>query len=176
MEPPALPVADGVATDFIIQQSHAVPNLTLLPIGPLTNIATAVIMDEGIVPLVHEVVLMGGVAGRGPGMGLPPGSGVREGNRSAVASFFGSSDIAYEDVSQEAPPDVEPEPRAWQGPPPTAVAASFDKGSRVRHPKFGPGLVIKREKSAGNVFLTVYFERTSRTVKLAEEHAKLEPR
>src|SRR4029453_6268281 len=34
--------------------------LTLVPVGPLTNIALAVIKDPGIVPLVKEVVIMGG--------------------------------------------------------------------------------------------------------------------
>ena len=56
-----------------------------------------------------------------------------------------------------------------------ARAKAFKKGDRVEHPKFGPGLVIKREMNAGNAFVTVYFERNYRTVKLAEAHAKLEP-
>ncbi len=34
--------------------------ITLVPVGPLTNIALAVSQDPGIVPLVREVVLMGG--------------------------------------------------------------------------------------------------------------------
>lgn len=61
-----------------------------MPIGPLTNIAAAVIMDEGIVPLVREVVLMGGVAGRGPGMDLPPAEHNIVCDPEAAAVVFGA--------------------------------------------------------------------------------------
>ena len=47
--------------DLIIQLVHAAPHeLTLVPVGPLTNIALAVEKDPSIVPLVKEVILMGG--------------------------------------------------------------------------------------------------------------------
>lgn len=47
--------------DLIIQMVHAAPHeITLVPVGPLTNIALAVERDPSIVPLVKEVVLMGG--------------------------------------------------------------------------------------------------------------------
>lgn len=47
--------------DLIIQMIHAQPHeITLVPIGPLTNIALAVEKDPSIVPLVKGVVLMGG--------------------------------------------------------------------------------------------------------------------
>ena len=47
--------------DLIIQLVHASPHeITLVPVGPLTNIALAVEKDPSIVPLVKEVVLMGG--------------------------------------------------------------------------------------------------------------------
>ena len=49
------------APDLIIQMIHAAPHqITLVPIGPLTNIALAVLKDPSIVPLLKEVVLMGG--------------------------------------------------------------------------------------------------------------------
>jgi purine nucleosidase len=49
------------APDLIIQMVHAAPHdITLVPVGPLTNIALAVEKDPSIVPLVREVVLMGG--------------------------------------------------------------------------------------------------------------------
>lgn len=49
------------APDVIIQTIHAAPHeITLVPIGPLTNIALAVEKDPSIVPLVKEVVVMGG--------------------------------------------------------------------------------------------------------------------
>src|SRR5438309_10139894 len=47
--------------DLIIQLVHASPHeITLVPVGPLTNIALAVEKDPSIVPLVREVILMGG--------------------------------------------------------------------------------------------------------------------
>jgi len=47
--------------DLIIQLVHASPHeITLVQVGPLTNIALAVEKDPSIVPLVKEVILMGG--------------------------------------------------------------------------------------------------------------------
>jgi purine nucleosidase len=47
--------------DLIIQMIHDNPHqITLLPIGPLTNIALALLKDPSIVPLVQEVIIMGG--------------------------------------------------------------------------------------------------------------------
>src|SRR6202162_3667635 len=47
--------------DLIIQMVHAAPHeITLVPVGPLTNIALAVLKDPSIVPLVKEVIIMGG--------------------------------------------------------------------------------------------------------------------
>ncbi len=47
--------------DLIIEMVHASPHeITLVPVGPLTNIALAIQKDPSIVPLVKEVILMGG--------------------------------------------------------------------------------------------------------------------
>jgi inosine-uridine nucleoside N-ribohydrolase len=47
--------------DLIIQMIHDSPHeITLVPVGPLTNIALALLKDPSIVPLVKEVVIMGG--------------------------------------------------------------------------------------------------------------------
>jgi inosine-uridine nucleoside N-ribohydrolase len=47
--------------DLIIQLIHDSPHeITLVPVGPLTNIALAAEKDPSIVPLVKEVILMGG--------------------------------------------------------------------------------------------------------------------
>ena len=47
--------------DLIIEMVHANPHeITLVPIGPLTNIALAIEKDPSIVPLVKEVIIMGG--------------------------------------------------------------------------------------------------------------------
>src|SRR5579864_4152188 len=49
------------APDLIIQMVHAAPHeISLVPVGPLTNIALAIEKDPSIVPLVKEVVIMGG--------------------------------------------------------------------------------------------------------------------
>ena len=60
--PPSKCKVDGrFAPDLIIDMVHAAPHeITLVPIGPLTNIALAVEKDPTIVPLVKEVILMGG--------------------------------------------------------------------------------------------------------------------
>lgn len=47
--------------DLIIELVHASPHeMTLVPVGPLTNIALAIQKDPSIVGLVKEVILMGG--------------------------------------------------------------------------------------------------------------------
>lgn len=47
--------------DLIIEIIHGAPHeITLVPVGPLTNIALAIQKDPSIVPLVKEVILMGG--------------------------------------------------------------------------------------------------------------------
>jgi inosine-uridine nucleoside N-ribohydrolase len=54
-------VDSGFAPDLIIQIVHSAPHeITLVPVGPLTNIALAVLKDPSIVPLVKEVIVMGG--------------------------------------------------------------------------------------------------------------------
>jgi purine nucleosidase len=52
--------------DLIIELVHKYPHeITLIPVGPLTNIALAVSKDPSIVPLVKDVVIMGGSIGGG---------------------------------------------------------------------------------------------------------------
>jgi inosine-uridine nucleoside N-ribohydrolase len=47
--------------DLIIEMVHAAPHeISLVPIGPLTNIALALEKDPSIAPLVKEVIIMGG--------------------------------------------------------------------------------------------------------------------
>lgn len=59
---PSMPLADGHAVDFLIEtlREEAPGTVTLCPIGPLTNIATAFSRAPDIVPRVAEIVLMGG--------------------------------------------------------------------------------------------------------------------
>src|ERR1700747_625499 len=47
--------------DLIIEMVHKYPHeITLIPVGPLTNIALAVSKDPSIAGLVHDIVIMGG--------------------------------------------------------------------------------------------------------------------
>src|SRR5579863_692621 len=47
--------------DLIIELAHKYPHeVTLVPVGPLTNIALAVSKDPSIVPLIRNIVIMGG--------------------------------------------------------------------------------------------------------------------
>jgi inosine-uridine nucleoside N-ribohydrolase len=47
--------------DLIIEMVHKYPHeISLIPVGPLTNIALAVSRDPGIVSLVKDIVIMGG--------------------------------------------------------------------------------------------------------------------
>lgn len=56
-------VSASSAPEFIIQQALAYPNLlTLICIGPLTNIATALQMEPRLFLLVRRIVMMGGIS------------------------------------------------------------------------------------------------------------------
>lgn len=59
---PQMPLSDGHAVDFIIDtlNAHDPGTVTLCPLGPLTNIATAFQKAPEIVEKVQEIVLMGG--------------------------------------------------------------------------------------------------------------------
>ena len=59
---PSLPLQDRHGVDFIIDTLRREPagTVTLVPIGPLTNIATAMERAPDIVPRIGRIVLMGG--------------------------------------------------------------------------------------------------------------------
>lgn len=58
----AEPINAGHAVEFIIRSIMNEPGeITLICIGPLTNIAAAIIMEPDIVKHVKEIILMGGV-------------------------------------------------------------------------------------------------------------------
>jgi inosine-uridine nucleoside N-ribohydrolase len=48
------------AADAIIKASHEVPDLTVLTLGPPTNLARALIKDPSLATRLHRVVMMGG--------------------------------------------------------------------------------------------------------------------
>jgi purine nucleosidase len=61
LPPPTLKPTGESAADQIVRLAHERPGeLTLLPVGPLTNVATALARDRSIAGLYKRVVLMGG--------------------------------------------------------------------------------------------------------------------
>jgi purine nucleosidase len=62
MDDPVMPLQSQHAVDFIIEtlRAEAPGTVTLCPLGPLTNIATAFVRAPDIVDRVQEIVLMGG--------------------------------------------------------------------------------------------------------------------
>jgi purine nucleosidase len=59
---PTMPLQEQYAVDFIVETLMAEPEntVTLCVLGPLTNIALAMIREPKIVPRIAEIVLMGG--------------------------------------------------------------------------------------------------------------------
>ncbi len=57
---PRMPLQDQHAVDFIIETCRAEDDVTLVPIGPLTNIATALTRAPDIAGRIAEIVIMGG--------------------------------------------------------------------------------------------------------------------
>ncbi len=59
---PTMPLAQGHAVDYLIDtlRAEVEETITLCPIGPLTNIATALTRAPDIAPRIREIVLMGG--------------------------------------------------------------------------------------------------------------------
>ncbi|NIK12467.1 nucleoside hydrolase [Alkalibacillus almallahensis] len=58
---PKTPVHDQHAVDLIIEKVlESNGDITLVPTGPLTNIAMAMVKEPKIVPKIQEIVLMGG--------------------------------------------------------------------------------------------------------------------
>ena len=59
--PPKGKLIKQSAAEFIARMAHQYPNeITLVPVGPLTNIALALRIDPEIAHLIHDVVIMGG--------------------------------------------------------------------------------------------------------------------
>ncbi|OOY23699.1 nucleoside hydrolase [Thioclava sediminum] len=59
---PQMPLQDQHAVDFLIEtlRAHPAGSITLCPLGPLTNIATALQRAPDIAEKIAEIVLMGG--------------------------------------------------------------------------------------------------------------------
>ncbi|MSP48737.1 MAG: nucleoside hydrolase [Alphaproteobacteria bacterium] len=67
LTPPRRPLAAGHAVDHIRDtlRAHAPGEITLVAIGPLTNLACALVQAPDIAGRVREIVLMGGAIGLG---------------------------------------------------------------------------------------------------------------
>ncbi len=71
---PSISAAPIHAVDLIVDEVLAAPGeVTLIPVGPLTNIAAALRREPAIAPLIQRIVLMGG--------------GITKGNVTPVAEF-----------------------------------------------------------------------------------------
>jgi len=59
---PRTPLQEVHAVDFIVETLFAAADdsITLVPTGPLTNIAQAITREPGILPKIHQIVMMGG--------------------------------------------------------------------------------------------------------------------
>ena len=64
---PATPLASEHAVDFIVStlRNAADDSVTLVPVGPLTNIASALVKAPELAPKIREIVLMGGAMREG---------------------------------------------------------------------------------------------------------------
>lgn len=88
---PAGRAIDISAAQFIVEQARAHPGeITLLPIGPLTNIALALRLEPRIAEWVDEVVLMGGNA-LAPGNASPAGEANIRNDPEAADLVFGAA-------------------------------------------------------------------------------------
>ena len=67
IHPPAIALQPGHAVDFIVETLLAAEDdsITLVPAGPLTNIAMAIQQEPAILPRIREIVLMGGALREG---------------------------------------------------------------------------------------------------------------
>ena len=62
----AVGAREGSAVDFLVESAREHPGeMSLLPIGPLTNVAAAVLADPAFVSNIGQIVLMGGAEGAG---------------------------------------------------------------------------------------------------------------
>jgi len=64
---PAFKLADGHAVDVLVEALMAAADdeITLVPSGPLTNVAMALVKEPRIAPKIREIVLMGGAMREG---------------------------------------------------------------------------------------------------------------
>jgi inosine-uridine nucleoside N-ribohydrolase len=80
----------GLAAERIVEQIMAAPGeITLVALGPLTNVALALRLEPGLAGAVRQIVLMGGAA-RVPGNVTPVASANLVNDPEAAAVVYGS--------------------------------------------------------------------------------------
>jgi purine nucleosidase len=66
LPPPKMALAEGHAVDVLVERLMASDGeITVAALGPLTNLALAIVKQPAIVPRIREIVLMGGAVARG---------------------------------------------------------------------------------------------------------------
>jgi purine nucleosidase len=65
LPPPTMALADGHAVDVLVERLMAGNDITLAVLGPMTNVALAIVKQPDIVPRIREIVFMGGGVGVG---------------------------------------------------------------------------------------------------------------
>ncbi|MBL8113033.1 MAG: UvrD-helicase domain-containing protein [Acidobacteria bacterium] len=88
-----------------------------------------------------------------------PGSGSGSSARPAPGTGFRPG--AAPAVRRPVPPPSPPRP-AMRVTPPPPTASGFKRGSRVKHPEYGVGVILSIEGSGDAEKLTVYFDRAGR--------------
>jgi purine nucleosidase len=90
LPPPTIQALPQSAAEFIVEQVMSQPGaITLVPVGPLTNIALALRLEPRIAQNVREVVLMGGNA-LGPGNATPAAEANIHNDPEAADVVFGA--------------------------------------------------------------------------------------
>ncbi len=91
LPPPTTKAVDQSAAQFIVDQIMSQPGeVTLIPVGPLTNIALALRLEPRIAQNVKEVVIMGGNA-LGPGNASPAAEANIRNDPEAADVVFGGA-------------------------------------------------------------------------------------
>lgn len=118
LPPPGRPVSERHAVDLIIDEARAHPGeLTLVALGPLTDLAIAVLREPALPRLLGRLVLMGGAYGA-------------PGNTTPVSEWNAMVDPeAFAVVLRAWSPDG---PVAWAEPPPRPLALGLDVTEQAR--------------------------------------------
>jgi purine nucleosidase len=119
LPPPSQPLSTRHAADLLIAEAQAHPGeLTLVTVGPMTNLAVAVLREPGLPRLLRRLVLMGGAYGAA-------------GNTTPVAEWNVATDPeAMAVVLRAWSPDG---PVSWGAePPPRPLALGLDVTEQAR--------------------------------------------